>query len=215
MVCPRPYLTPSIYLAWKPKHLIVQWVGIGTHTLWNLMHMNTVSFIEGHRTECGNVSKTSCRGPWGPKVSWHLSYRWGKTPKNLTQETCPNRGSNPGPLHDRRACTTYPTVVDSPHYVWDEYLYSVLEEVEVRVTVCVTVCVVLLCCVRWWWKEGRRWNPVLAHSLLFSKSTKGATWLNVPIWWTNHYQQYYMPSQHTYCRRVWNLIQDCDVQSSN
>ena len=28
-----------------------------------------------------------------------------------------------------------------PHNVWDEYLYSVLEEVEVRVTVCVTVCV--------------------------------------------------------------------------
>ena len=34
-----------------------------------------------------------------------------------------------------------------PHYVWDEYLYSVLEKVEVRVTVSVTVCVVLLCCV--------------------------------------------------------------------
>ena len=29
-----------------------------------------------------------------------------------------------------------------PHYVWDEYLYSVQEEVEVRVTACVTVCVV-------------------------------------------------------------------------
>ena len=29
-----------------------------------------------------------------------------------------------------------------PHYVWDEYLYSVLEKVEVRMTVCVTVCVV-------------------------------------------------------------------------
>ena len=28
-----------------------------------------------------------------------------------------------------------------PHYVSDEYLYSVLEEVEVRMTVCVTVCV--------------------------------------------------------------------------
>ena len=28
-----------------------------------------------------------------------------------------------------------------PHYVWDEYLYSVLEEVEVRVTVCVSVIV--------------------------------------------------------------------------
>ena len=29
-----------------------------------------------------------------------------------------------------------------PHYVWDEYLYSVLAKVEIRVTVCVTVCVV-------------------------------------------------------------------------
>ena len=27
-----------------------------------------------------------------------------KTRKNLTQETCPDRGSNPGPLHDKRAC---------------------------------------------------------------------------------------------------------------
>ena len=27
-----------------------------------------------------------------------------KTRKNLTQETCPDRGSNPGPLRDRRAC---------------------------------------------------------------------------------------------------------------
>ena len=26
---------------------------------------------------------------------------------------------------------------------------------------------------------------------------------------------YYMPSQHTYCARVWNLIQACDVQSSD
>ena len=34
-----------------------------------------------------------------------------------------------------------------PYYVWDEYLYSVLEKVEVRVTVSVTVCVVLLCFV--------------------------------------------------------------------
>ena len=41
------------------------------------------------------------RGPRGPKVSWHLSYRWGK---NLTQETCPDWGSNPGPLRDKRTC---------------------------------------------------------------------------------------------------------------
>ena len=33
-----------------------------------------------------------------------------------------------------------------PHYVWDVYLYSVLEEVEVRMTVCVTVCVVIVLC---------------------------------------------------------------------
>ena len=34
-----------------------------------------------------------------------------------------------------------------PHYVWDEYLYSVREKIEVGVIVSVTVCVVLLCCV--------------------------------------------------------------------
>ena len=35
-----------------------------------------------------------------------------------------------------------------PHYVWDEYLYSVREKVEVRVTVSVTNClcsVIVLC----------------------------------------------------------------------
>ena len=34
-----------------------------------------------------------------------VTYRWGKMPeKNLTQETCPDRGYNPGPLRDWRAC---------------------------------------------------------------------------------------------------------------
>ena len=34
-----------------------------------------------------------------------------------------------------------------PHYVWDEYLYSVLEKVEVRMTVCVTVlCSIIVLC---------------------------------------------------------------------
>ena len=98
-----------------------------------------------------------------------------------------------------------------PHYVWDEYLYSVREKVEVGVIVSVTVCVVLLCCVGWWWKEGRSWSPVPAHSLLFSKSTNGAARLNVTIRRMNRYQQYYMPSQHTYCGRLWNLIHNCDV----
>ena len=40
VVCPsgawfenRPHSTPPIRLAWNPKHVIVQWVGIGTHTI--------------------------------------------------------------------------------------------------------------------------------------------------------------------------------------
>ena len=37
--------------------------------------------------------------------------------------------------------------LDRPHYVWDEYLYSVLKKVEVRVTVNVTVlCSVIVLC---------------------------------------------------------------------
>ena len=63
-------------------------------------------------------------------------------------------------------------------------------------------------------KGREKVKPGAAHSLLFSKSTKGAARLNIPIRRTNRYQQYSMPSQHTYCGRVWNLIQDCDVQSS-
>ena len=40
------------------------------------------------------------RGPWGPKISWHLSYRWGKTPK----KPHPGNLSRPGPLRDKHAC---------------------------------------------------------------------------------------------------------------
>ena len=35
-----------------------------------------------------------------------------KPRKNLTQETCPDRGSNPGPLHDKPDATTCSTAVD-------------------------------------------------------------------------------------------------------
>ena len=44
------------------------------------------------------------RGPWDPKASWHLSYRWGKTLKKPHPGTCPDRESNPGPLYDKCAC---------------------------------------------------------------------------------------------------------------
>ena len=33
-----------------------------------------------------------------------------------------------------------------PHYVWDEYLYSVLQEVDVRVTMCNCLCRVIVLC---------------------------------------------------------------------
>ena len=38
-------------------------------------------------------------------------------------------------------------LLDIPRFVGDVYLYLCTERSEVRVTVCVTVCVVLLCCV--------------------------------------------------------------------
>ena len=37
------------------------------------------------------------RGPWEPKVSWHLSYRWGKTPKKPHPENLSRPGTEPGP----------------------------------------------------------------------------------------------------------------------
>ena len=36
--------------------------------------------------------------------------------------------------------------LDRPHYVWDKYLYSVVENVEVRVTVCNCLCSVIVLC---------------------------------------------------------------------
>ena len=111
--------------------------------------------------------------------------------------------SNANPLHyyalrvprkaDRWRCVVYFRFthrLGRPHYVWDEYLYSVLEEVEVRVTVCVSICVVYLCCGVWNSDErkGEGENLVLAYNLLVSKSAKGATRHNVPIRRTNRYQ---------------------------
>ena len=66
MVCPsgawfenRPHLMPSICLAWNPKHVIVQWVGIGTHTF-------TVVYLKLHYQTsqeftilCDKISKTN------------------------------------------------------------------------------------------------------------------------------------------------------------
>ena len=53
-----------------------------------------------------------------------------------------------------------------PHYVWDEYLYSVLENVEVRVTVSVTVCVV--------WDDDERKGEGEIRCLLIARSSRKA-----------------------------------------
>ena len=37
------------------------------------------------------------RGPWRPKVSWHLSYRWGKTPKKHHPGNLSRPGIEPRP----------------------------------------------------------------------------------------------------------------------
>ena len=79
---------------------------------------------------------------------------------------------------------------------------------------CNCLCSVTVLCGMMMMMKGREGEGE-TRCRLFSKSTKWAARLNVPICQTNRYQQYYMPSQHTYCGRVWNLIQDCDVQSSD
>ena len=44
------------------------------------------------------------RACWGLKLP-DICLTGGEKPrKNRTQETCPDRGSNPGPLRDKRAC---------------------------------------------------------------------------------------------------------------
>ena len=46
-----------------------------------------------------------------------------------------------------------------PHYVWDEYLYSVLEEVEVRMTMCNSLCSVIVLCAMMMMKGREKVKP--------------------------------------------------------
>ena len=68
------------------------------HTIHTLIHANNVN-MKGWLRRLNDI-----RGSCGPKGSWLLSYRWRKPRKNLIQETCPDRRSKLGPLHDSRAC---------------------------------------------------------------------------------------------------------------
>ena len=49
----------------------------------------------------------------GPKASWHLSYRWGKPPKNLTQETFSTGDRTRACCVTGAHATACPTTVDS------------------------------------------------------------------------------------------------------
>ena len=69
----------------------------------NTHHAHTLSHPDKANMEWWLRRPNDIRGPWRPKVSWHLSTGEEKPRKNLTQETCSDRGSNPGPLRDKRA----------------------------------------------------------------------------------------------------------------
>ena len=84
------------------------WLNAGTTTetewTWKTIHIIHSLILTKRIWEVWLWWPSDIRRPCGPLAFWHLSYRWGKTPKNLTQETCPDRGSNPSLLRDRRAC---------------------------------------------------------------------------------------------------------------
>ena len=76
-----------------------------TAQTWKTIHIkHTLSHPNKANMERWLRRPNDIRGPWGPKVSWHMSDRWGKIPKKPHPGNCPDRGSNPGPLRDKRAC---------------------------------------------------------------------------------------------------------------
>ena len=89
-----------------------------TAQTWKTIHTkHTLSHSNKANMEWWLRRPNDIRGPWGPKVSWHLSYRWGKTPK----KTSPRK---PVPTGDRTRArrvtsahaTTCSTAVDKPNY---------------------------------------------------------------------------------------------------
>ena len=93
-----------------------------------------------------------------------------------------------------------------PHCVWDEYLYSVLEKVEVRMTVCVTVCVV--------WDDDDRKGEGETRCRLIACSSRNAP--RGPHGLTSPSDgRIAINNSLLNIHRVWNLIQACDVQSSD
>ena len=61
------------------------------HTFHSLIHSNKAD-MKGWLWCPDDI-----RGPCGPKASWHLSYRWGKTPKNPHPGNLSRPGIESGP----------------------------------------------------------------------------------------------------------------------
>ena len=61
---------------------------------------------------------------------------------------------------------------------------------------------------KWWmWHKEAEVENQCRIKLLLSKSTKGATMIKLPIWWTNHYQHYLC--LHKKRATVWFPFQKC------
>ena len=68
------------------------------HTKHTLIHSNKANMKQWLWRPSDN------RGPCGPKVSWHLSYRWGKTPNKPQPGILYRPGIESGPTADRLEC---------------------------------------------------------------------------------------------------------------
>ena len=69
-----------------------------TAQTWKTIHTNhTLSNPNKADMEWWLRRPNDIRGPCGPKVSWRLSYRWGKTPKKPHQINLSRPWIEPGP----------------------------------------------------------------------------------------------------------------------
>ena len=69
-----------------------------TAQTWKTIHIkHTLSHPKKANMEWWLRRPNDIRGPWGPKVSWHLSYAWGKTPKKPHPGNLSRSGIEPGP----------------------------------------------------------------------------------------------------------------------
>ena len=90
-----------------------------TAQTWKTIHTkHTLSHPNKANMEWWLRRPNDIRGPWGGLKFPDICLTGEEKPrKNRTQEICPDRGSNPGPLRDKRAC--YHLL----HSSWQNYYY--------------------------------------------------------------------------------------------